>query len=315
MRVLITGSAGFLGRHFATRLSADGHEVARLDIAGEQPPGVVTDALEFFSPRSRTALHYDLVLHLAAVTPHRAAIDGRALAVGAGNLALDAAMFEWAARTRPGRVVYFSSSAAYPVGMQAGNVPYQLAEEDADITRPVSADLLRALGDLGPLMPDAIYGWVKLTGEQLARAYADQGGAVTVVRPFSGYGEDQSPNFPFGAFRDRALAHAAPFTIWGSGEQVRDWIHVDDIVGATLAAVEHSVDEPLNLCTGVGTSMRDLAELFTAAAGYRPAYEFVADAPAGVAYRVGDPTRLHEVYVPKVSLEEGVKRALGKTCR
>jgi nucleoside-diphosphate-sugar epimerase len=289
VKVLITGAAGFLGRHFTTRLFDDGHTVAPTDIA--EPYGL--DAIEMFKS---SEAQYDLVLHLAAVSPHRAAIDGRALAVGAGGLALDAAMFDWAARTRPGRVVYFSSSAAYPVHMQDGEVDFRLTEDDVNLTRPNEAD--------------AIYGWVKLTGERLADAYRQQGGAVTVVRPFSGYGEDQSSSFPFGAFRDRASSRSDPYTIWGDGEQVRDFVHVDDIVAATLAAVEHGVDGPLNVCTGVGTSMRDLAELFAATAGYRPAYELHPEAPAGVAYRVGDPARLHELYVPRVSLAEGVKRAL-----
>lgn len=151
---------------------------------------------------------------------------------------------------------------------------------------------------------------MKLTGERLADAYRAQGGRVTVVRPFSGYGEDQSDQFPFGAFRDRARRREDPFTIWGSGEQVRDWVHVDDVVGAVLAAVEQDVDGPLNIATGHGTSMRELAELFATTAGYRPEFETHPERPAGVAYRVGDPTRLHEIYTPRVTLDEGVKRAL-----
>lgn len=292
MKVLISGSAGFLGRHFAARMRADGHDVTGVDIADDP----TRDVLLGFRYGKR---NFDLVLHLAAVSPHRAAIDGRALAVGAGNLALDSALFEWAARTKPGRVVYFSSSAAYPTDLQNDFArPRALREDDCRTDR-------LNIGD-----PDAIYGWVKLTGERLADAYRAQGGRVTVVRPFSGYGEDQSPDFPFGAFRDRAARCEDPFVIWGDGEQVRDWIHVDDIVGATLAAVEHEVDGPLNLCTGIGTSMRELAELFTTTAGYRPGFELHPEQPTGVAYRVGDPTRLREIYTPKVSLDEGVKRAL-----
>lgn len=293
MKVLITGCAGFLGRHFEQALTGRGHELTLIDIAYTQ----LCDAIPHFQKDTR---QFDLVLHLAAVSPHRAAIDGRALAVGAGNLALDAAMFDWAARTQPGRVVYFSSSAAYPLALQ-----------QKPGVRLLEGDVFGFEGygdDIGE--PDAIYGWVKLTGERLADAYRAQGGAVTVVRPFSGYGEDQSADFPFGAFRDRALAREDPFTIWGDGAQVRDWIHVSDIAGATLAAVEQGVDGPLNLCTGVGTSMRELVELFTASAGYRPDFEFHPEKPAGVAYRVGDPTRLHEIYIPKVTIEEGVKRAL-----
>ncbi|HET6737751.1 MAG TPA: NAD(P)-dependent oxidoreductase [Kribbella sp.] len=295
MDVLVTGSQGFLGRHFVTALQERGDEVVRLDVAAP----TAYDALDFFHGTSSEAHeHYDLVIHCAAVAPHRAAIDGKALAVGAGNLELDAAMFQWAARTRPGRVVYFSSSAAYPVHMQDGCPQFLLTEDDVRLDRPNEVD--------------AIYGWVKVTGERLAAAYREQGGAVTVLRPFSGYGEDQSSNFPFGAFRDRAVAREDPFVIWGDGRQVRDWIHVDDVVGATLAAVEQGVDGPLNLCTGRGMSMIELAELFADAAGYRPTYKLASDAPAGVAYRVGDPTRLQGVYKPQVSIEDGVRRALAE---
>lgn len=300
VRVLITGAAGFLGRHFVHALSGK-HDVVAVDLLHG------LDALALFR-HDRT--RFDLVLHLAAVAPHRAAIDGRALAVGAGGLALDSAMFEWAARTRAGRVVYFSSSAAYPVGLQTHGARYRLPESAADQGVPVTADLIKAMGSFAPLYPDAIYGSVKAMGERLASAYRQQGGLVTVVRPFSGYGEDQSSSFPFGAFRIRAAGRENPFHIWGDGEQVRDFVHVDDIVGAVLAAVERDVDGPVNVCTGIGTSMRELAGLFTAAAGYRPAYELHPEAPAGVAHRVGDPTRLHSLYVPRISIEEGVKRAL-----
>lgn len=292
MDVVVTGSLGFLGRHFREALKARGAYVLEVDTAAP----VHHDALDFFREDPH---QWDLVIHCAAVTPHRAAIDGKVLTVGAGNLALDAAMFGWAARTRPGRVVYFSSSAAYPVDLQNDFArPRDLHEDDIRLDR------------LNVGTPDAIYGWVKLTGERLAAAYRQQGGAVTVVRPFSGYGEDQSNDFPFGAFVGRAHRREDPFVIWGSGSQVRDWIHVDDVVSATLAAVEQGVDGPLNLCTGTGTSLAELARMCVDQAGYRPVFETRPEAPSGVAYRVGDPTALREVYVPEISLEEGVKRAL-----
>ena len=294
---LVTGSAGFLGRHMVRGLGRAGYRVWGADIAVERGRW---DALHLFK---NTTHRYDVVVHCAAVAPHRSAIDGRALVVGAGNLELDAAMFQWAARTRPGRVVYFSSSAAYPVEYQtADRSKYirDLAERDIDLFGTLA----------GPTAPDAIYGAVKLMGERLAAAYRAQGGAVTVFRPFSGYGEDQSSDFPFGAFRDRARHREDPFVVWGDGTQVRDWVHVDDVVGAVLAAVDAEVDGPLNIATGIGTSMAELAAMFCAEAGYKPRFEFLTDQPAGVAYRVGDSTLLNEIYAPCVTLTEGVKRAL-----
>lgn len=295
MEALVTGSAGFLGRHMVRGFADAGYRVVGADIAHERG---AWDALHLFK---NEAHRFDVVVHCAAVAPHRSAIDGKAIAVGAGNLELDAAMFQWAARTRPGRVIYVSSSAAYPIDLQ---------NDFARACDLREADIRLDRFNIGT--PDAIYGWVKLTGERLAAAYRAQGGAVTIVRPFSGYGEDQSSLFPFGAFRDRARRREDPFTVWGDGTQVRDWVHVDDVVGAVLAAVDKGVDGPVNIATGVGTSMAGLAAMFAAEAGYSPRFEYLHDRPTGVAYRVGDPTLLNEVYTPQVTLAEGVKRALAE---
>jgi nucleoside-diphosphate-sugar epimerase len=228
----------------------------------------------------------------------RAKIDSDPLAL-AENLELDAAMFRWASRTRPGRVVYLSSSAVYPVGLQKSpvhNGPLKEWQQETD--GGVSGH------------PDQVYGWSKLVGEMLAGKLGEAGVPVTVVRPFSGYGADQDPAYPFPAFIQRARRHADPFEVWGDGQQARDFIHVDDMVAATLTMAASGIDGPLNICTGRATSFDELAGLVCEAAGYRPMLQHHPEQPRGVAYRVGDPTRLLEVYEPKVTLEEGIRRAL-----
>ena len=269
---------------------------------------VIQDALDFFRARP---YRYDLVVHAAAAEPHRAAIDGRPMNL-ATNLMLDAAMFDWAVRTEQRRVLYLSSSAAYPVGFQAGHAPYRLSEWDCRPDTLVSGELLAALGSMGPLTPDSSYGWTKLTGERLAAAASDAGLPVHVVRPFSGYGEDQGDDWPFGAFAARARRREDPFVIWGDGTQVRDWIYVDDVIAGALAVVDADERRPVNLCTGRGTSMAELVDLFCRAAGYSPEIQLLGDRPAGVAYRVGNPARMNEHHTAKVSIEEGVGWALGQ---
>lgn len=285
---LVTGSAGFLGRHFTAELRARGWQVEGCD----PRTSIAQNALGLFRVSTRV---YDLVVHCAAVDPHRAAIDGHPIGMAA-NIELDAAMFGWAVRTQQRRVLYISSSAAYPIALQRGPETWDLHEDDISLTDPDE--------------PDAGYGWSKLTGERMAAAAAAAGLPVHVVRPFSGYGPDQGPNWPFGAFIARATARVDPFTIWGDGQQVRDWIHVDDVIAGALAVVDADCRQPVNLCTGQGTSMSELARLCCEAVGYTPEVELRLDKPAGVAYRVGDPTRLHGIYVPRVDLFDGVKRAL-----
>lgn len=250
------------------------------------------DAREFFTfPPSG----YDLVVHAAAVVGGRETIDNNPLAQ-AVNLELDAGLFTWARRARPGRIVYLSSSSVYPVALQGSETKCRLHEQDVNWASTQG--------------PDALYGWTKLTGEYLARLALADGQAVTIVRPFSGYGPDQDDTYPFPAFIDRALARADPFAIWGSGEQVRDFIHVDDIVTATLMMVEQEISGPLNLASGQPVSMRELAGMVCEQAGYEPRFECVPTAPSGVEWRVADVLKASQVWVPRVRLAQGIREAL-----
>lgn len=290
---LVTGHYGFIGRHVWHRLIMDGYLVSDLDIKAPNP----VDARDFFRTNDK---HFDLVVHCAAVVGGRTKIDGAPLDV-AVDLAIDAELFQWAMRTTPGALVYFSSSAAYPTAWQnATDHRYPLSEDFIDL----SLD-----SDVG--VPDQTYGWSKLTGELLAQRYAEAGGRVHVFRPFSGYGTDQDTCYPFPAFIHRALRHEDPFEVWGDGEQVRDFIHVDDIVNAVMVAVDQGVLGPVNLCTGRETSFNDLARMVTTAAGYDAVIAHRNNAPIGVRHRVGDPTQMLKFYTPQVSLEEGIERALG----
>lgn len=286
MRVLLTGHRGFVGRHLHAALEARGDYVVGVDLATGH------DALDYF--RGETA-RYDLAIHAAAVVGGRASIDGSPLGV-ATNLALDSWYMRWLIRTGTPRAVYFSSSAAYPIELQQPGEIHRLVETDIDLTNPRK--------------PDATYGLAKVVGEQLAAVAEAHGTRVHVLRPFSGYGEDQAPCYPFPAFIQRARRRDDPFEIWGDGSSTRDWVHIDDLVGATLAAVDQDIVGPINLGWGRAVSFDELAGIVTQAAGYRPQFKHWHDAPQGVHHRVCDPKRMLDVHQPRVTLEEGVQRAL-----
>ena len=284
MKILITGDAGFVGGYFHKALN--GHDITGVDIKN----GI--DARKFFATDET---HFDLVVHLAAIVGGRATIEGEPLSV-AVDLAIDSELFQWALRTRPGRIIYYSSSAAYPIKLQDYGSTHHLTESDIDLNNIQS--------------PDYTYGWAKLTGEILASYAEREGLRVHIFRPFSGYGEDQSLDYPFPSFIKRGVEKANPFKIWGSGNQVRDFIHMEDVVAATLEAVQQDIQGPVNLGLGRVTSFNDLAILVANECGYSPEFERILGAPEGVQYRVCDPTKMLSFYTPKISLEEGIARAV-----
>ncbi|WP_081224722.1 NAD-dependent epimerase/dehydratase family protein [Streptomyces sp. M41(2017)] len=286
MRVLLTGHRGFVGRHLHAALDERGDDVTGVDLIDGR------DALDLYRFDQRP---YDLAIHCAAVVGGRASIDGSPLGV-ATNLALDAWYFRWLIRTGTPRAVYFSSSAAYPVALQQPGEIHRLVETDINYEQPGR--------------PDATYGLAKLAGEQLAQYAEAEGCRVHSLRPFSGYGEDQDDCYPFPAFIRRARERQDPFEIWGDGSSTRDWVHISDLVGATLAAVDQDATGPMNIGWGRATSFDELAGLVTIAAGYQPELKHLATAPQGVHHRVCDPKRMLDVYQPRVSLEEGIARAL-----
>jgi len=311
-RALITGGCGFVGRHFTQDLVRRGYDVTVVDdlSAGPAPadwPAFVrpprdfrflrADARDFFK---ETTQSFDLILHLSAVVGGRLTIEGDPLKV-ATDLAIDAMFFNWLPKLKPApkKVIYFSSSAAYPTRFQTSQSPKLLSEEMIDFNE-----------DIG--QPDMTYGWSKLTGEFLAKFSAEQYGLnVVMYRPFSGYGEDQHLSYPFPSIVTRVVNKESPITIWGSGNQTRDFIHIDDCVeGVMVTMNQMAPGECLNLGWGRSTSFYELAKICMKTAGHDA--EIIADTtkPEGVFARVADCTRFFRLYKPRITLEEGVERAV-----
>ncbi len=291
MKILITGHQGFVGRHFVKKLSQkSSNRVIGLDLKNGQ------DCRDFFKSDDSPKKSWDLVIHLAAIVGGRQTIEHDPIAV-ATDLAIDADFFNWAVRHQPKKIVYYSSSAAYPIDLQTKEQQgRKLIETDIN---------LKMLGE-----PDFTYGWSKLTGEMLANhAVNSYGLDISVFRPFSGYGEDQDLTYPFPSFIDRGQRKSNPFQIWGDGNQVRDFMHVDDIVEATLIAIKEKVEGPINLGWSRPTSFNELAQLVVAEAGYKPKFLHKKDQPVGVYYRVADNQKMMSFYQPKITLEEGIYRA------
>ncbi|AYG70266.1 NAD(P)-dependent oxidoreductase (plasmid) [Rhizobium sp. CCGE531] len=314
MRALVTGGCGFVGRHLIQRLLAEGLDVVCVDSLVEGTGALHPDLWQRFA-RSRFSFcqedcrtffthmpeHFDYVFHLAALVGGRVTLETRALDV-AEDLSVDAELWQWASRAKPGSVIFFSSSAAYPVSLQT-----------VDNHRLLSEDMINFDAVVG--VPDLSYGWAKLTGEYLMKLYVERYGRRAIAyRPFSGYGEDQDLAYPFPAICRRLLAEegAAEVFVWGSGRQRRDFIHISDCIEFIWQTRELLPDgASLNLSTGIATSFIELAETISRQIGWQPAVIGRSSHPEGVFYRCGD-TALQRSYglTPSISLEEGIARML-----
>ena len=214
------------------------------------------------------------------------------------DLSIDAEFFYYITRHKPERVLYPSSSAAYPVNLQTESGAIALAESDIDFN------------NMG--QPDMTYGWSKLTGEYLAKIAAQYYGVnITCIRPFSGYGEDQDLNYPVPSLAKRAALKENPFEVWGTGHQGRDFVHIDDVIDCIQLAMNHIHDgTAINIGMGKLTSFMDIIKVMTRFADYDPEIRQLLDKPVGVHSRYCDMTYVKETlgWEARISVEEGMRR-------
>lgn len=304
MKVCITGFAGFVGRHITKRCLDMGFDVTGIDdlSTGKMPKTPYRGLYEFMDVRDwfkDNDADYDLVFHCAAIVGGRKMIDGAPLHV-ATDLSIDAEFFNWCVggTKRPRKVIYFSSSAVYPVELQTRQLHCALSESLVNFKTTRIA------------MPDMTYGWAKLTGEYLMQHAVETYDLDCVCyRPFSGYGEDQDFSYPFPSIIQRVGRRENPVHVWGSGEQVRDFIHIDDVVNAVFASLgKMKPGETLNLGTGEATSFLDLAKLAGNVINHSAPVVANPDQPEGVFHRVADIYNMDHYYTPEISLEDGIKR-------
>ena len=317
-KVLVTGGCGFVGRHLIQRLLPAGHEVHCVDVMGPLSGAIEPKDWPLFQPleyglfnfyaedcrawfKRISDTDFDYAFHLAAMVGGRAMIENNPLAV-ADDLSIDAEYWQWAVKTKPEKTIVFSSSAAYPVHLQRPD-HYMLLKEDM-----ISFD--EGLG-----MPDLTYGWAKLTHEYCARlAYEKHGLKSVTYRPFSGYGEDQDDTYPFPSICKRVLANrgASEIGVWGTGRQMRDFIHIDDCIEGVLSTMDQINDgSAVNLSTGIFTSFIEFVQTASDILDFYPEVKGTSNTPEGVFARGGDTTFQKELgFQYKLSFREGITRAL-----
>jgi nucleoside-diphosphate-sugar epimerase len=260
-RALVTGCAGFIGSHLVESLLADGYEVVGVDcfndnyaradklanLAGaRRNPRFRLITADLVSANVRALLDgCDVVFHLAAEPGVRSSWGGRFDRFLHNNVIATQRLLEAATNVPARRFVYASSSSVYG---ESQRLP---TPEDATPQ---------------PLSP---YGVTKLAAEQLCRLYhAEHGVDAVALRYFSVYGPRQRPDMAFRRFCQAAVA-GAPITLYGGGDQTRDFTFVADVVAATRAAgaAEGLGGRVYNVGGGSRVSLSRALELLAGIAG------------------------------------------------
>ncbi len=300
MHVLVTGGAGFIGSHTVDALLAEGATVRVLDdlSAGKRENLATHPRLDLIVGDIRDVPTVDRaiagvthVLHLAAQVFVPASIE-RPVHSASINLTGFLNVLDAVRRTHVKRFVYASSAAVY-------GIPEKLPlDEDARIMA------------LSP------YGLEKSINDQYAGLYRELYGTSTLgVRYFNVYGPRQDPRSPYSGviskFAECARA-SEPVTIFGDGQQTRDFVYVADVARANIAALRAEAGGVINIATGRSVTLLDLVGAFDQALGRSLETRFQPSRSGEVRYSSVVPKRAQtELGLTNcIVLNEGIRRLL-----
>lgn len=268
MNCIVTGGSGFIGYHLCNLLRSSGHRVCSLDLVepASAAPGVEYKIWDIRKERDDLYLGADYIFHLAAVTGARGGPESAM--DNAQHNVVGTVQVALAALRVGAKIIFISSGAVTPEPRMRG-----------------------------------IYGWSKDAGESALHSLSSSGLQYAICRLTNVYGFQHRPKSVIGQFVQCNLRDTAP-EIHGTGDQVRDFIHVSDICRGLASAAGSRSHGPHNLSTGKGTTIKDLyslcAGVFTLSSPImRP------DAASGMSHSVLRPTE-HLPWSATVPLEAGL---------
>jgi GDP-L-fucose synthase len=306
-RCLVAGGAGFLGHHLIRRLLDAG---AQVRATLHDKPAVLEDprieyvTVDLRRPEdgARAMQGIDYVFMAAANTQGAAVIREKPLAHVTPNVPMNIYCMEAAHLAGVKRYLFLSSGAAYPdTGHRPAEEPEMFDGDPVDVYFAV--------------------GWMKRYGELLCRTYAGHirnPMSCVVVRPSNVYGPEDKFDFAVShvtaALIRRVAERQKPLQVWGTGEDIRDLIYIDDFMDGLLAAFH--AEEPyleINICSGSGVSVKEILAAAIAADGFEDAQvTFDPSKPSTVPVRRLSSKLAKEKlgFEAKVGLKEGLRRTL-----
>lgn len=308
-KVLVTGGAGFIGSHVVEKLLERGAIVSILDNLQNGSIDNVShikkkitiirgDCMDL-KVASNACRGQDVVMNLAARVGGIEYNRTHQVSMLRDNLLIETIMLEAAHKTGVERFLVVSSACVYPRNC---SVPTPESEGFLDEPEPTNGG----------------YGWAKRMGEKEGQYYAEEFGLkVGIVRPYNCYGPrdhfDPETSHVIPALIKRVFDGENPVKVWGSGNQTRAFLFVEDLAEGMISAVEkYPFPDPLNLGTDEEISIKDLIKKILEISGVKTKIVFDTTKPDGSLRRNSDNKKAKEKigFAAKNSLDEGLRKTI-----
>jgi GDP-L-fucose synthase len=295
-RVLVTGGTGFVGTHLVEALLQAGAYVRvpfhrRSCVVRHERLELMSGDLTLLEDCRKLARGVQFIFHAGGTVSSADTSAGAAMSAITLNIVVTAQTLQAAWEEGVKRILVFSSSTAYPEANHA------IKENEMWS---------------GPPYPGYFgYAWMRRYTERLCEFAASKSMMkIAIVRPTAVYGRWDTSAHVIPSLVRRALAKTNPFVVWGTGGEVRDFLHVSDLAhGCLLLLEKHAECDPVNIGYGSAVTIKQVVHAILQAAGHEKA-EIIFDGarPGTIPFRMVDISKARRFlgFAPKISLEDGL---------
>ena len=312
MRILVTGGAGMIGSNLVKTLISQNHDVTVVDnywrgklnyLKNDDvlvTSKIINADLRDYSKTLEVIQGFDFVFHLADIVAGINYVFDNQLFLWRSNIMINSNVINARIENNIKNLVYVGTACSYPKEKQSYIGPPLFKEEDAY-----------------PAEPESSYGWSKLMGEYEAELAFETGKInVGILRMHNVYGPpceldpDKSQVIP-ALCRKAILYPKEQFIVWGSGNQRRSFVYIDDIIDALVDVLAHGMNKGvIQIGTDHSDSIANIAKKIMGISGKDINIQFDLDKPEGDVDRAADCSKAKQIldWSPKVSIDKGLEK-------
>jgi GDP-L-fucose synthase len=298
-KVLVTGGTGLIGQQLIKLLKEEGANIriVSLDNNSLVPPDVEFMQLDLmnFDNCKKACENVDVVFNLIGIKTSPKIIKEKPANIFVSYLRFNTNIIEAARQSNVGWFLYVSTIGVYS--------PTDIMSEDE-------------LWNGFPSKHDWYGGWAKRMGEMQLETYKIQYGLnnYSIIRPANVYGpydDFSETSMVIPSLIKRVYNKENPFVVWGDGTTIRDFIYSEDVARAMIFAVTNEINEPLNVGSGKGISIKDVVNTVIEISDYNPEIIWDTSKPSGDKQRILDTNKLNRYgFTPKINLKNGLTKTL-----